>query len=148
MALPKTAQTIPARTARSEALAMRVRTAAHDAIASLHAARDDRDRVHAAEWGQSERDTLGDIDVVADALHGIAGWVLSATTHPDQLDVVSRLEKLAPVIRFDLHAKLLGHRPKCEKLWEYVGRLDELREALLAYFEEIGRIPPRSNIPA
>jgi hypothetical protein len=126
------------RTLKEEALAAQVSAAADAALAAFHATSDERRRIHRSEWDQPEQDSLWDIDEVADALHGFASWALSGMPHPERPKVLQRLRgELAHRTNFDLLLKLRERCSDCERLIsEYLGRLRELREILVSYFEE------------
>jgi hypothetical protein len=133
-----------ARTPLAEALAARVEIAADASMAAYHAAADNRRRIHESEWAQPERDTLWDIEEVADALHGYASWVLGASRHPRVSDVRARLEKLKGDIP-ELRRKLDEAHAGSKHLADYISRLDELRAALVGYFEEETRASSDRN---
>lgn len=128
--------TAPTRTAMAEVLAGHVRAAADASIRAIRAAKNDRQFISDLEWDQTDRDTLWDIDAVADTLHGFASWVLSGVPHPERPRVLKTLRELDHVTGFDLRAKMLKHSRRCRKLWAYIGRLQDLQRTLLAYFEE------------
>ena len=121
---------------KRDALVGAVRAAAQDSIAALHAAAPDREALHREEWGQAEIDTLGDIDELADALHGYASWVLSLKPHPKPQAARQRLTELRRDI-FNLRALCGGKRKQLQK---YLGRLEDLRLALVDFFDHIPRV--------
>lgn len=133
-----------ARTPLAEALAARVDAAADASMAAYHAAADDRRRIHESEWDQPERDTLWDIEEVADALHGYASWVTGGSRHPRPLVVQAALERFRGET-LNLRLKVSEEHRGCDRLVDYIGRLEELRIALAEYFEEERR--PSSNQP-
>jgi hypothetical protein len=126
-----------------EALRARVRNAAEAALAAFHAAEGDRRRLWSEERERPARDTLGDIERIADVLHGFASWTLTGAEHPDSASVRKQLRALDPVTRFDLRAKLLDHHPPLKQLSTYVGRIRDLYEAVSAYFAGPAVTSPR-----
>lgn len=132
----------------ADALVAPVRFAADAALAAHHVARADRQRLQEREWGQSARDTLGDLDVLASTLHGFASWATSQKAHPDVANVLERLEgELRAELKLDLPLHLGKGLPR---LREYLHALDELREVLITYFRDTTparRASPRRPSP-
>jgi hypothetical protein len=140
------------RDATTEVLALRVCAAAEAAAKSLHAAAGDRKLIHEKESDETERDTLWDIDEVADALHGFASWASGAAPHPERPRVLKELRRLDQTLRFDLPAKVARYS-RCKKLPVYLNPLLELRQSLLEYLEAEDRLnnaphPRRASAPA
>src|SRR5438046_1400893 len=78
-----------------QALASVVRSRAGEALAALHAAAEERKVLAHAEFEQTERDTLADVDELAAALHGFAAWAISTQSHPAPATIHSRLKAAA-----------------------------------------------------
>ena len=124
------------RNSTAEVLAARVRVADEAAVAAFHAADDDRRRVQELEWGKSNHDTLADIEEIADTLHGFASWVLSGSSHPQPEHVKATLIRLAFSSQLALRTAVWSHLAIGSPLWKYVDHLEQLRKALIEYFEE------------
>ena len=139
MALPHAIESSRTSSARADALAAPVRFAADAALAALHGAKADRRRLHDREWGQSETDTLGDIDVLASKLQGFASWATSQKPHPDVSGVLRQLEgELRADLKLRLPLRLGKGSPR---LRDYLHSLDALRESLIVYFRGLTSAP-------
>lgn len=134
----------PPRTPRQDALATGVRFASEIAVEALHAAADDRRFIHEQEWGQSDHDTLADID---DTLQGLASWVVGGMPHPQPARVLNTLREQQRTT-FDLRALLQGKHQQSSKLPDYVDRLEELRLALLEFFGNSDESSVHGSSPA
>ena len=133
--LKRSPEGMESRSKRQEALAASVRECAEAAVRALHAASKDRQAIHAIEWKQTERDTLADIDEIADALQGFAAWVTSGAGYPNPARALDRLGTIRKQER-TLRGMLFEHSKRWRRLWEYLGRQETLHDALEAYFEE------------
>lgn len=133
--LKRSQEETESRTKRQEALAARVRERAEAALRALRAASKDRQAIHEIEWKQTNHDTLGDIDEIGGVLQGLAAWVTSGSQHRDPEGALNRLSKIRAQ-GFKARSLLLEHCKRCKRLWEYLGRQEELRNALEGFFEE------------